>query len=108
MKWLLKSWLSPCCPARRAGPRWELLAYGEVKELCKAAKAYRRSSPFFNSLIRATFTAHVITPHYLKHIMTVLLSPTEYTLQKGGMKRLLNQFLTSYAVDQTWAILTLE
>lgn len=71
-----------------AGSRWESLAYAEVKEPCKASKDYGRNSPFFNNLIRATFTAHVLTLNDLKHIMTVLFSPTEYTSWKGGWKRL--------------------
>lgn len=77
----------------RAGPTLQPRAYREIQRLCKAAKNYGQASTFFSSLIHAAFTAYLLTPHDLQRVMTVLLSPAEFTLWKRGWKRLLNQLL---------------
>ncbi|KAL2307782.1 hypothetical protein Nmel_000762, partial [Mimus melanotis] len=91
-----------------ANPRHEPITYGEIKELCRAAKHHRRDSPYFNNIIWAVFTAHVLTLHNLKYVMTMLLSPTEYTLWEGGWKHILNQLLAEYANDPARAALTID
>lgn len=54
------------------------------------------------------FTAHVLTTHDLKHMVTMLLSPTQYSLWEVGWKTLLNQLLTEYAGNNTRASLTMD
>lgn len=60
---------------------------------------YGRELPYFNNLVWATFTTHVLMPRDLKYVMTMLLSLMEYTLWEGVWKRLLNQFLQDYTND---------
>lgn len=73
----------------RTGPTWKLLAYRDIKALSKAAKNYGRNYSFFNNLMQANFSVYPLTPHDLKHVVTVLLSQLEYTLWERGSKRLL-------------------
>ncbi|XP_064260287.1 uncharacterized protein LOC135290292 [Passer domesticus] len=93
---------------RGVNPRWEAVACGEVKELCKASQEHGRESSYFSSLLLATFSAHVLTPCDIKYIMTMLLSSAEYALWEMRWKRLLNQLLKDYAGDQTQAALTVD
>ncbi|XP_015504899.1 endogenous retrovirus group K member 6 Gag polyprotein-like [Parus major] len=109
-EWGLVSKMSafPLCYRRGRVSEWEPLAYGEVKELCKAARECGRQSPHFQNLMSATLAAHVLIPHDMKYIMAMLLSPTEYTLWEIGWKRLLNQMLWDHHGDQAWRELTIE
>lgn len=53
-------------------------------------KDHGRDSPYFNNLVCATFTAHVFSPHDLKHVMTMLVSPTEYALWENTIESIVN------------------
>lgn len=59
----------------KAKPRWEAVTHGDMKDLCKAAKDHGRGSSYFDNLLNAIFTAHVMVPHDLCHFMHILLSP---------------------------------
>lgn len=48
-----------------ANPWWKPLAFGEIKELPKAAQEYGRDSPYLGNLVQGTLSAHMLThiPH---------------------------------------------
>ena len=70
------------------------MKYGEVKELCWAAKGHGKEYPYFNNLIQATFTAYVLISYNLKYsnfmiishrILTKILLPTwKHSLHSGA------------------------
>lgn len=55
-------------------PRWESLAFGEIKELCKAAHEYGRDSPYCSNMVLATFSAHMLTLHVLSNDFIIVPS----------------------------------
>ncbi|XP_056369957.1 uncharacterized protein LOC130265141 [Oenanthe melanoleuca] len=93
---------------RGGEPRWEPMTFGEIKELCWTGKDHGRGSLYFNNLVRATFTTHVLTPHDLKQMMTMLQSPTEYTQWERGWNCLLQGFLADCTIDPARAALTMD
>ncbi|XP_064267004.1 uncharacterized protein LOC135294964 [Passer domesticus] len=92
------------------GPRetWQQINFAELKEICKASRLYGRDSAYFRSLLQATFTANIFTPHDLKQLCTSLLSPTEFSLWELAWKRLLNDLLRGYAGTPATANLTID
>ena len=54
---------------RGAPPKWESVLHGELKDLCQAKNDYKRGSPYFKTLSKVTFSAHVLVPFDIKHDM---------------------------------------
>ena len=78
---------------RAGGARWEALSFLVVKELRRTVMEHGISSPCFISLLSSVFDAYVMTPHDLKSLARLLLTPTQYTLWeshwRGGLQALL-------------------
>lgn len=76
-QWLLKSIEPPCGTGGDPAPGGSLYQMGRGRSF---VKDFGTGSPYFNNILSATLTAHVLVPRDLKHMMSVLLSPIEYIL----------------------------
>lgn len=69
-----------------------------MKELTKAAKDYGRNSPYFRIALEITFSGHTLVPCYIRYLMTILLSPTEFMLWETQRKKLLKPLIAKHEV----------
>lgn len=67
--------------------KWESIPYGELKELRKVAKHHGHQSPYSKNFLMMTFSAHTLMPHDIRHVMSILLSPTELLLWETVWKQ---------------------
>ncbi|RMC21245.1 hypothetical protein DUI87_02104 [Hirundo rustica rustica] len=70
---------------------------------------YGLGSPYFNNLLRATFTIRLMAPHDVKFLANLLLTPTQYAIFMAQWKKRLEN-LTTYAghANQALAALTID
>lgn len=75
------------------GAQWEALSFPVVKELRRTVTEHGLSSPYFASLLSSVLDTYVMTPHDLKSLAQLLLTPTQYSLWesqwRGGLQTLL-------------------
>ncbi|KAM9590718.1 endogenous retrovirus group K member 5 Gag polyprotein-like [Morphnus guianensis] len=75
------------------GAQWEALSFPVVKELRRTVTEHGLSSPYFASLLSSVLDTYVMTPHDLKSLAQLLLTPTQYSLWesqwRGGLQALL-------------------
>lgn len=67
--------------------KWESISYRELKKLCKAAKHHGHQLPYFKNFLTMTYSAHTLMPHDVRHVMSILLSPTELLLWETVWKQ---------------------
>lgn len=77
---------APVIFKRGKNTKWESIPYRELTELCKACKNNGRKSPYFKNFLQEIFSAHVLVPHDLWHVMSLLLSPMELLLWESILK----------------------
>jgi len=74
------------------GAQWEALSFSVIKELRRTVTEHELSSPYFASLLSSVFDTYVMTPHDLKSLAQLLLTPTQYSLWeshwRGGLQAL--------------------
>ncbi|XP_075278195.1 endogenous retrovirus group K member 7 Gag polyprotein-like [Opisthocomus hoazin] len=79
------------------GAQWEALSFPVIKELHRTVTAHGLSSPYFASLLSSVFDTYIMTPHDLKSLAQLLLTPTQYSLWeshwKGGLQALLMTYV---------------
>lgn len=88
--------------------KWESVSNWELKELCKAGKEYGKKSPYFKNLLQVVFSAHVLMPYHLQHIMSLLLSPMKLLLWESVWKKQLQILVKNYKSEAGRAHLTVE
>lgn len=84
------------------------IPYGELKELCKTSKKYGRKSPYSKDPLQVTFSAHVLVSHDIRHVMSLLLPPTELLLWESIWKKQLKALVHNYRNDGSRAHFTVE
>ncbi|TRZ05657.1 hypothetical protein HGM15179_021450 [Zosterops borbonicus] len=82
---------------REGNPQWEPLGHSEIKELRRTMAEYGMGSPYFSNLLRATFTTHLMTPHDVKSMANLLLTPTQYAIFMAQWKIRLENLIVTYA-----------
>ncbi|XP_074424746.1 endogenous retrovirus group K member 7 Gag polyprotein-like [Larus michahellis] len=79
------------------GVQWEALSFPVIKELRRTVTEHGLSSPYFASLLSSVFDTYVMTPHDLKSLAQLLLTPSQYSLWeshwRGGLQTLLNSYV---------------
>ncbi|TRZ10798.1 hypothetical protein HGM15179_016316 [Zosterops borbonicus] len=90
--------------------RWEPLSHSEIKELCRTVIEYGLGSPYFSNLLRAIFSTHLMTPHDVKFLANLLLTPTQYAIFMAQWKKRLENLILTHAghANQALAALTAD
>lgn len=90
--------------------QWEPLSFPNIKELQRAVTEHGINSLFFVSMLDSVFTAHTITPHDLRSLTRLLLTPTQYSLWEKELEIRAQNLLLSFVghVNQTLADLTVR
>lgn len=92
---------------RGGGGQWEALSFSVVKELRRTVTEHGLSSPYFASLLSSVFDTYVMTPHDLKSLAQLLLTPTQYTLWEAQWRGGLQTLLLTYVGNNNNALATL-
>ncbi|XP_064914236.1 endogenous retrovirus group K member 8 Gag polyprotein-like isoform X3 [Columba livia] len=95
---------------RGGAAQWEALSFSVIKELRRTVTEHGLSSPYFASLLSSVFDTYVMTPHDLKSLARLLLTPTQYTMWESQWRTGLQTILLGYAghANAALAALTIE
>lgn len=95
---------------QRGGAQWEALSFSVIKELRRTVTDHGLSSPYFASLLTSVFDTFVMTPHDMKSLAQLLLTPTQYSMWESYWRRGLQALLLTYVGHNNAAIaaLTIE
>lgn len=104
---IAKTIVAPVIYQRGGGGQWEALSFSVVKELRRTVTEHGLSSPYFASLLSSVFDTYVMTPHDLKSLAHLLLTPTQYTLWEAQWKGGLQALLLTYVGHNNAAIAAL-
>lgn len=85
-------------------------SFPELKELRQAVTEHGISSLYFTSLLGSVFAAQIMTPHDLRPLAYLQLSPTQYAFWEKEWEKSLQNLLISYMghANQMLAGLTLR
>lgn len=88
--------------------QWELLSFSVIKELQWTVTEHGISSPYFASFLDSVFAVHKMSPHDLRTLAQLLLTPTQYALWETEWEKGLQDLLISFVghANQTLANLT--
>lgn len=97
-------------PGRGGAAQWEALSFSVIKELRRTVTEHDLSSPYFASLLTSVCDTYIMTPHDLKSLSRLLLTPTQYALWESHWRIGLQTVLLGYAGHQNAALaaLTME
>uniref|UniRef100_A0A8C0EKD6 Retroviral nucleocapsid Gag protein p24 C-terminal domain-containing protein n=1 Tax=Bubo bubo TaxID=30461 RepID=A0A8C0EKD6_BUBBB len=92
------------------GAHWEALSFSVIKELRRTVTEHGLSSPYFASLLALVFDTYVMTPHDLKSLAQLLLTPTQFSLWESQWREGLQVLLRAFVghANQAVAALTIE
>lgn len=89
-------------------PQWRPFSHNDLKEVTKVFKEYGKDSQYFKNIFSATCTAQPLVPHDIKHVISCLLSSTQFKLWLGLWKEQLTEHLPIITRDPNHANLTLD
>lgn len=96
--------------SKQCNPRWEALSFQEVKELRWTVTIHSIESPYFESLLSSTLSAHLMTPHDIGSLAGLILTSTQCTLWEAEWKKGLQALILTYVGhrNRDLAALTLD